>query len=200
MMDRFTQPFTLLLGPIYFIFSILWGHYLIAGILFTWWHLSRAIKIFPHLRHRPSDLLILPVYVATTFYLGLLKMYALLTIRRQGWITRWDKDRMQGTGAFLHFMVRSASYVGVAAILAIMSFFVAGSRGAPTEAQLPNNERPVTLPKAPPVTAIVYCTHANDPQEKVCAPWINVPLPAKTKESSPLSPPPAILPIASPSA
>ena len=95
MIDRFTQPFTLIIGPIYFILSILWGHWLIAGILLVWWHFSRGIKLYSHLKHRPSDILILPFYIFTTYLMAVMKIYAMLTIRQQGWITRWDKSRLQ---------------------------------------------------------------------------------------------------------
>src|SRR3989338_3565777 len=95
MIDRFTQPFTLILGPIYFIFSIIWGYWLVAGILLIWWHFSRGIKLYSHLRHRPSDILILPFYIFTTYVMAILKIYAMVTIRQQGWITRCNKNRLQ---------------------------------------------------------------------------------------------------------
>jgi len=77
MIDRFTQPFTLIIGPIYFIFSIIWGHWLIAGILLVWWHFSRGIKLYPHLKNRPSDISILPFYIFTTYLMAVMKIYAI---------------------------------------------------------------------------------------------------------------------------
>ena len=95
MIDRFTQPFTLILSPIYFVLSIIWGYWLMAGILLVWWHFSRGIKLYPHLKHRPSDILILPFYIFSTYLMAILKIYAMVTIRQQGWVTRWDKSRLQ---------------------------------------------------------------------------------------------------------
>lgn len=124
MVDRFIQPFTLTLGLIYFVLSIIWGHYLIAVIILVWWHLSRVIKIFPHLRHRPSDLFILPAYVLTVYIMGVVKIYAFFTINKQGWLTRWDKNRL---GGFKYFKLMPA-YTGTAAVIFLLGFGVVNYR------------------------------------------------------------------------
>jgi hypothetical protein len=49
---------------------------------------SRGVKILPHLRRRPHDLLILPIFVAVTFLMSLVKAYALFTINEHKWLTR----------------------------------------------------------------------------------------------------------------
>lgn len=115
-MDRFIHPFTLLLGPIYFVFSLVWGYWLVAAVLLIWWHVSRAIKIFPHLKHRPSDIFILPAYVFTVYIMGIIKIYALFTMNRQGWITRWDKSRLEQ----LHFLKLIPSYVSTAMVVFLL--------------------------------------------------------------------------------
>jgi parallel beta-helix repeat protein len=107
MLDRFTQPFTLVLGPIYLVLSIAWGHWLVALTLILWWHFSRGIKLYPHLRHHPSDLLILPFYIFTTYMLAVLKIYAMITIGQQGWITRWDKSRLESGDGRSWMIVKS---------------------------------------------------------------------------------------------
>ena len=125
MIDRFTQPFTLILGPIYFIFSIVWGHWLISGILLIWWHLSRGIKLYPHLKHRPSDILILPFYIFTTYLIAILKIYVLITIRQQGWITRWDKSRLQvevNINNILRLFKLIMPHFAIASIIILLSF------------------------------------------------------------------------------
>lgn len=123
MIDRFTQPYTLVLSPIYFALSIVWGHWLVAGILLAWWHFSRGIKLHAHLRHRPSDILILPFYVFTNYLMAVLKIYAMVTIGRQGWITRWDKNRLRGMDAiFLKTFKASAPYLATVSILLGLSF------------------------------------------------------------------------------
>ncbi len=125
MIDAKTQPFTLIIGPIYFIFSIIWGHWLIAIVLLIWWHFSRAIKLYPHLKHRPSDILILPFYVLTTYFMAILKIYAMVTIRKQGWITRWDKGRLQvGVSNIFRLFKVSASYFATFLIILLLSFGV----------------------------------------------------------------------------
>jgi len=125
MIDRFTQPFTLILGPIYFIFSIIWGYWIVAGILLIWWHFSRGIKLYSHLRHRPSDILILPFYIFTTYVMAILKIYAMVTIRQQGWITRWDKSRLQaGVSNIFRVLKSTMAYFATASIILFLSLGV----------------------------------------------------------------------------
>lgn len=134
MIDRFTQPFTLILGPIYFIFSIIWGHWLIAGILLAWWHFSRGIKLYSHLRHRPSDILILPFYIVTVYLMAILKIYAVVTIRQQGWITRWDKSRLQaGFDNVLLALKSMVPYFATVSIVILLSLGVGKYKNVATE-------------------------------------------------------------------
>jgi hyaluronan synthase len=120
MIDKFTQPFTLILGPVYFFFSLVWGHWMVALSLVVWWLVSRGIKLYPHLKRRPSDIAILPLYICATYFMAILKIYALMTIRRQGWITRWDKSRL-ATIKFFRFI---PAYVGTIAVVAGISVLV----------------------------------------------------------------------------
>lgn len=93
--DKIIQPFTSLISPFYFLLSILAGFWHIALLIVIWWHVSRAIKIFPHLKRRPGDITVLPFYIVSNFIFGFTKIYALFTMQTQGWITRWDKTRLQ---------------------------------------------------------------------------------------------------------
>jgi cellulose synthase/poly-beta-1,6-N-acetylglucosamine synthase-like glycosyltransferase len=86
MIDRFVSTFTLFLGPIYFGIAIYLNHWFIAASILSWWILGRGIKIIPHLKRRPKDILVLPVYVAVNFSIALIKLYALVTITEQKWI------------------------------------------------------------------------------------------------------------------
>lgn len=95
LVDRVFQPFATLIAPIYFALSLFYQQWTIVGILLVWWFISRAIKIFPHLKRRPSGIMMLPVYIFATFLLALFKVYALFTMNEQGWITRWDKSRLR---------------------------------------------------------------------------------------------------------
>ena len=88
LIDKTIAPFTLLLGPIVLILAIVVGNWRLAAALLIWWHLSRALKIWPHLRRRPKDWLILPIFIGVTFYMSLVKAYALFTINEHKWLTR----------------------------------------------------------------------------------------------------------------
>jgi cellulose synthase/poly-beta-1,6-N-acetylglucosamine synthase-like glycosyltransferase len=88
LIDKTIAPFTLLLGPVVLLLALVVGNWRLIVALLVWWHVSRAFKILPHLRRRPSDLLILPIFIAITFYMSLVKAYALLTINEHKWLTR----------------------------------------------------------------------------------------------------------------
>ena len=55
----------------------------------AWLFVGRAIRSVSHLRRRPSDLLILPLVTLVIVLVALpIKTYALLTMNKQGWLTR----------------------------------------------------------------------------------------------------------------
>lgn len=118
LIDRFIQPFTLSLDLVYFMLSLILGHWHVAVILLVWLHLSRAIKIYPHLRHRPSDVFVLPLYVAAVYALGVLKIYAFVTMSQQGWITRLKKEHAAADDRGLIKFFRAApSYAGTLGLI-----------------------------------------------------------------------------------
>lgn len=88
MIDKAISPFTLLLAPTFFALALVRGDWIVAGVLATWWFVSRAAKMLPHFRRRPSSLAIFPVFLFLTFAMAVLKIYALSTIRTQRWLTR----------------------------------------------------------------------------------------------------------------
>ncbi len=88
LIDKTVAPFTLLLGPIVLVVSLVVGNWRLAAALLIWWFVSRTLKIIPHLRRRPSDLLIMPLYIAMTYYMSLVKTYALCTLTQHKWLTR----------------------------------------------------------------------------------------------------------------
>ncbi|MCL5073570.1 MAG: glycosyltransferase [Actinobacteria bacterium] len=92
--DKIFQGFVAILSPIYFAISIITGLWIPALAIFTWWFVSRSIKMLPHLKRRRKDITILPFFVPYTFLTAGIKIYALLTLNTQGWITRWDKSRL----------------------------------------------------------------------------------------------------------
>jgi hyaluronan synthase len=86
MIDRFISTFTLFLGPIFFAVSIYYHQFTITLAILALWMVGRGIKILPHLRRRPDDILLVPVFVAVNFLMALVKLYALVTLREQKWI------------------------------------------------------------------------------------------------------------------
>jgi cellulose synthase/poly-beta-1,6-N-acetylglucosamine synthase-like glycosyltransferase len=88
LIDKTIAPFTLLVGPLVLLMAIVVGHWQLVLALLLWWHVSRAFKIWPHLRRRPADWLILPLFIAVTYYMSLVKAYALFTINEHKWLTR----------------------------------------------------------------------------------------------------------------
>jgi len=122
MIDRFFQPFTLLLGPIYLVISLSFGYWQIALTIFVWWMVSRPIKIYGHLRRHPRDIFIMPEYVLFTFVTAVIKIYALFTFARQGWITRWDTSRLKS----FSFLRRVPAYALSLSVI-IGYFFVVSS-------------------------------------------------------------------------
>ncbi|HEX5690633.1 MAG TPA: glycosyltransferase, partial [Roseiflexaceae bacterium] len=88
LIDKTVAPFTLLVGPIVLLVAIAVGNWPLVIALLLWWCLSRALKIWPHLRRRPMDLAILPVFLGVTYYMSLVKAYSLFTINEHKWLTR----------------------------------------------------------------------------------------------------------------
>ncbi|MGZ4602855.1 MAG: glycosyltransferase [Kineosporiaceae bacterium] len=88
MVDKAVGAFTLLAGPCYLAVALGRGHIAFVASLVAWWWVSRAVKILPHLRRRPSSLLLVPVFVLVTFVMAILKLWALATVREQRWLTR----------------------------------------------------------------------------------------------------------------
>ncbi len=86
MVDRFISIFTLFFGPIFFSLSLLYNHYSIALSILCLWTCGRGLKIFPHLRRHPKDIILLPLYIVINFMVAMIKLYALVTIRDQKWI------------------------------------------------------------------------------------------------------------------
>ena len=79
---------------------------LIATLVLAWVLVGRGIRGLAHLLRRPGDLVVLPLVVVMTVYIALfVKSYALLTMNRQGWLTRSD-DFMGGEGQAARTLLR----------------------------------------------------------------------------------------------
>lgn len=64
----------------------------------VWLFLSRALRSVAHLRRRPADLWLLPLVTMTIILVALpIKVWALVTMNKQGWLTR-RSDQVGGEG------------------------------------------------------------------------------------------------------
>jgi N-acetylglucosaminyltransferase len=64
----------------------------------AWLLIGRTIRSLSHLRRKPADVVLLPVVVLVIAFVALpIKTYALFTMNRQGWLTRWS-DLVGGEG------------------------------------------------------------------------------------------------------
>jgi len=88
MLDKMVASFTVLVAPVYMALAIANQDWRFVLTLFAWWWISRSAKLLPHLRRRPSSILLVPAFVGVTFVMAVVKIYALATIRQQRWLTR----------------------------------------------------------------------------------------------------------------
>jgi hyaluronan synthase len=104
MVDKAVSSFTLLAAPTFMVVGLVRHDWLFVALLAGWWWLSRSIKLLPHLRRRPSSLVLVPPFVLLSFVMAVVKLYALATVRTQRWLTRdvevvGDTVVRTGTGA-----------------------------------------------------------------------------------------------------
>ena len=89
MLDKAIGGFTLLAAPAFMSVALIDRHFAVAGILAAWWMFSRSAKLLYHLERRPLHLItMMPVYIGISFAMSAIKIVALLSIRRQRWLTR----------------------------------------------------------------------------------------------------------------
>ncbi|MGH9188707.1 MAG: glycosyltransferase [Acidimicrobiales bacterium] len=88
MMDKAVGSVTLLVSASFMVLALSEQAWLVAGILATWWLVSRSAKMLPHLERCPRDIWLMPVFILLSFAMAVVKLYALLTIRKQKWLTR----------------------------------------------------------------------------------------------------------------
>lgn len=88
MMDKAVGSTTLLVSASFMVLALSEQAWVVAGILATWWLVSRSAKMLPHLERCPRDIWLMPVFILISFAMAVVKLYALLTIRKQKWLTR----------------------------------------------------------------------------------------------------------------
>jgi cellulose synthase/poly-beta-1,6-N-acetylglucosamine synthase-like glycosyltransferase len=108
MLDKMVSAFTLLAAPTFMIISIFRQNWGFCLALVVWWWFSRALKLLPHLRRRPVSFFLIPPFVLLSFAMALIKIAALLTIRKQRWLTR--QVQVDSTGQ----IVRTGAAAGAA--------------------------------------------------------------------------------------
>jgi len=88
MVDKAVSGFTVLLGPIFMVMAIIEQNWIFVGVLALWWQISRSAKLLPHIYRRPSSFFFIPAYLVFSWTMAIIKFHALLTIRKQRWLTR----------------------------------------------------------------------------------------------------------------
>jgi hyaluronan synthase len=86
--DKAIACFTLLISPVFMAFAIKSSNWNIVAALAIWWWVSRAAKHLPHLHRKPLHFFLIPIFVLVSFLVAFTKIYALLTVRKQRWLTR----------------------------------------------------------------------------------------------------------------
>ncbi len=125
MIDRFISTFTLFLGPIFMGISIYYQQYAVTLAILTLWMVGRSIKILPHLKRRPEDIHLVPIFVAVNFLMALIKLYALVTLREQRWIREhrqmggFRRKTTQIVLAKIKDMILTTGIIGGIAIFAV---------------------------------------------------------------------------------
>lgn len=115
MIDRFIQPFFMLIGPIVLTLALLAEEWLIAIVLVAWWLVSRFIRLFGYFRRYPKRIVYLPAYIVYGYVNAIIKLYALATLLEHSWATRWHSYRMKSKKLF-----KRVSTVGVGGLAVIM--------------------------------------------------------------------------------
>lgn len=91
-------PVTMGFTIAYLIFSRLELTPIAIGAVAVWLLLGRGVRGFSHLRRHPGEILLLPLVVLVVIFIALpIKLYAFLTMNKQGWLTR-HADSVGGDG------------------------------------------------------------------------------------------------------
>ncbi|TAN33898.1 glycosyltransferase [bacterium] len=82
-------PLTMGIALGYLVHWIFHPQQFVATIALSWLLGGRAIRGLSHLRRRPGDIFVLPLVALTTIFIALVvKTFAIVTMNRQGWLTR----------------------------------------------------------------------------------------------------------------
>lgn len=117
MMQILLTPFTMFVALAYIALSVRAEHPLLGlGLAIVWLFVGRGIRGMSHLWRRPEDIVLLPLVTVVIIFVALpIKVYALFTMNKQGWLTR-SADSQGGEGqseASLGGEGQSAASVGL---------------------------------------------------------------------------------------
>jgi len=91
-------PVTMGMALGYLIFSRLELTAHSVGLALIWLLLGRGVRGYSHLRRHPQEILLLPVTALVVIFIALpIKLYAFVTMNKQGWLTR-TADSIGGEG------------------------------------------------------------------------------------------------------
>jgi cellulose synthase/poly-beta-1,6-N-acetylglucosamine synthase-like glycosyltransferase len=82
-------PLTMGIAMVYLAHWIFHPQQIVATVALSWLLVGRAIRGLSHLRERPRDIFVLPLLALLTVCIALfVKTFAIVTMNRQGWLTR----------------------------------------------------------------------------------------------------------------
>jgi cellulose synthase/poly-beta-1,6-N-acetylglucosamine synthase-like glycosyltransferase len=124
MIDRFVSTFTLFIGPIFMGIAIYFNQWTIALSILALWIVGRGIKILPHLKRRPDDIFLVPVFVAVNFFMALIKLYSLISVREQKGIRESFQEKENARYSLLSFrkikdMILTGGVVGCVVLFVV---------------------------------------------------------------------------------
>lgn len=102
-------PLTMGLTVFYILFSRLELTPIAIGATIAWLLIGRGIRGISHLRRHPLDIFLLPVVTLTVIAIALpIKVYAFVTMNKQGWLTR-HADQIGGDGQTARSLMAEAA-------------------------------------------------------------------------------------------
>ncbi|WP_278103681.1 glycosyltransferase [Microbacterium proteolyticum] len=99
MMQILLTPFTMFVALAYIVLAVRADNPTLGIILaIVWMFVGRGIRGMSHLWRRPEDIVLLPLVTVVIIFVSLpIKVYALFTMNKQGWLTR-SADSQGGEG------------------------------------------------------------------------------------------------------
>jgi cellulose synthase/poly-beta-1,6-N-acetylglucosamine synthase-like glycosyltransferase len=92
------------------------GAVMALGVL-LWACIGRGLRGLSHLREHPDDVAIAPLMVAVVAFIALpVKAWAMLSMNRQGWLTRRNTDRVMGQREVLDYVTPHRNGSAVSAV------------------------------------------------------------------------------------